>query len=164
MAANVERALAAAEPAAAPRFAANLAAYTRELKALDAEVARQTGSLANKKLVTDHDAFGYYLDRYGLELVGSVIPGADTSAELSGRDIRDLVARIRATRVKAVFTEASLPARAAETVAAEAGVRVVAGEGALYGDSLGPPGSDADTYLKMIRHNTATIVGALGGS
>jgi zinc/manganese transport system substrate-binding protein len=164
MAANVERALAAAEPAAASRFAANLAAYTRELKALDADVARQTGSLATKKLVTNHDAFGYYLDRYGLELVGSVIPSADTSAELSGRDIRDLVARIRATRVKAVFTEASLPARAAETIAAEAGVKVVAGEGALYGDSLGPPGSDADTYVKMIRHNTATIVGALGGS
>ena len=164
MAANVERALAAAEPGGASRFAANLAAYTRELRALDAEVARQIDSLANKKLVTNHDAFGYYLDRYGLELVGSVIPSADTSAELSGRDVRDLVARIRATKVKAIFTEASLPARAAETVAAEAGVKVVAGEGALYGDSLGPPGSDADTYLKMIRHNTATIVGALSGS
>jgi ABC-type Zn uptake system ZnuABC Zn-binding protein ZnuA len=164
MAANVERALAQAAPAAAAAFEANLAAYTRELKALDTEVARQIGSLANKKLVTNHDAFGYYIDRYGLELVGSVIPSADSSAELSGRDVRDLVARIRATRVKAIFTETSLPARAAETVAAEAGVRVVAGEGALYGDSLGPPGSDADTYVKMIRHNTATIVGALSGS
>jgi ABC-type Zn uptake system ZnuABC Zn-binding protein ZnuA len=164
MAANVERALAAAEPAGASRFAANLDAYTRELRALDAEVARQIDSLANKKLVTNHDAFGYYIDRYGLELVGSVIPSADTSAELSGRDVRDLVARIKATRVKAIFTEASLPARAAETVAAEAGVKVVAGEGALYGDSLGPPGSDADTYVKMIRHNTATIVSALSGS
>jgi zinc/manganese transport system substrate-binding protein len=164
MATNVERALARAEPAAAAAFAANLAAYSRELKALDAEVARQLGSLANKKLVTNHDAFGYYIDRYGLELVGSVIPSADTSAELSGRDIRDLVAKIKATKVKAVFTEASLPPRAAETIAAEAGVKVVGGEGALYGDSLGPAGSDADTYLKMIRHNTATIVSALSGS
>jgi zinc/manganese transport system substrate-binding protein len=164
MAANVGRALTAADPAAAPRFAANLAAYTRELKALDAEVARQLDSLANRKLVTNHDAFGYYIDRYGLELVGSVIPSADTSAELSGRDIRELVARIKATRVKAVFTEASLPSRTAETIAAEAGVKVVGGEGALYGDSLGPAGSDADTYLKMIRHNTATIVSNLSGS
>jgi ABC-type Zn uptake system ZnuABC Zn-binding protein ZnuA len=164
MAANVERALATAEPAAAPRFAANLAAYTRELRALDADVARQIDSLANKKLVTDHDAFGYYIDRYGLELVGSVIPSSDTSAELSGRDIRDLVARIKATKVKAVFTEASLPARAAETIASEAGVKVVGGEDALYGDSLGPPGSDGDTYLRMLRHNTATIVGNLSGS
>jgi ABC-type Zn uptake system ZnuABC Zn-binding protein ZnuA len=164
MAANVERGLAAAEPADAGRFAANLAAYTRELKALDAEVARQIASLANKKLVTDHDAFGYYLDRYGLQLVGSVIPSFDTSAELSGRDIRDLVARIRATRVKAIFTEASLPPKTAETIAREAGVKVVGGPDALYGDSLGPPGSDADTYLKMIRHNTAAIVANLGGS
>jgi len=164
MAANVERALAAAEPAAAAGFAANLAAYTRELEALDAEVARQTESLANKKLVTNHDALGYYIDRYGLELVGSVIPSSDTSAELSGRDIRDLVARIKATGVKAVFTEASLPPKTAETIAGEAGVKVVGGEDALYGDSLGPAGSDGDTYLKMIRHNTATIVGNLSGS
>jgi ABC-type Zn uptake system ZnuABC Zn-binding protein ZnuA len=164
MAANVERGLAAAEPADAGRFEANLAAYTHQLKALDVEVARQIDSLANKKLVTDHDAFGYYIDRYGLQLVGSVIPSFDTSAELSGRDIRDLAARIKATRVKAIFTEASLPPKTAETIAGEAGVKVVGGPDALYSDSLGPPGSDADTYLKMIRHNTATIVANLSGS
>jgi ABC-type Zn uptake system ZnuABC Zn-binding protein ZnuA len=164
MAANVERGLAAAEPAAAASFEANLASYTAQLRALDAEVERQLGSLANKKVVTNHDAFGYYLDRYGLELVGSVIPSFDTSAELSGRDIRDLVAKIRATKVKAVFSESSLPPKAAETIAAEAGVKVVVGKDAWYGDALGPPGSDGDTYLKMIRHNTATIVSNLSGS
>jgi ABC-type Zn uptake system ZnuABC Zn-binding protein ZnuA len=164
MAANIERALAQAEPAAAARFQANLTTYTRQLEELDAEVARQVDSLANKKLVTDHDAFGYYIDRYGLELVGTVIPTLDTSAELSGRDVRDLVAKIRATKVKAVFTEASLPPKTAETVAGEAGVKVVSGDDALYGDSLGPAGSDGDTYLKSIRHNTATIVSNLSGS
>jgi zinc/manganese transport system substrate-binding protein/manganese/iron transport system substrate-binding protein len=164
MAANIERGLAAAEPADATAFAANLAAYTKELEALDAEVERQIDSLANKKVVTNHDAFGYYLDRYGLELVGSVIPSFDTSAELSGRDIRDLVAKIKATGVKAIFSETSLPPRAAETIGREAGVRVVVGEDALYGDALGPPGSDGDTYLKMIRHNTATIVENLSGA
>jgi ABC-type Zn uptake system ZnuABC Zn-binding protein ZnuA len=164
MAANVERALAAAEPAGTAAFAANLDRYTGQLRALDAEVARQVDSLANRKLVTNHDAFGYYLDRYGLELVGSVIPSFDSSAELSGADIRELVARIEATGVRAVFAEATLPPRAAETIAAEAGVRVVTGEDALYGDGLGPPGSGADTYLGMIRHNTATIVGNLGGT
>jgi ABC-type Zn uptake system ZnuABC Zn-binding protein ZnuA len=164
MATNVERALAQAAPGAAPQLEANLAAYQRELEALDAEVARQIGSLANKKLVTNHDAIGYYIDRYGLEFVGSIIPSADTSAELSGRDVRDLVAKIRQSKVKAIFSETSLPPRTAETIAREAGVKVVEGDDALYGDSLGPPGSDADTYVKMIRHNTATIVGALGGS
>jgi zinc/manganese transport system substrate-binding protein/manganese/iron transport system substrate-binding protein len=164
MAATIERGLATAEPAAAAGFEANLAAYTKQLGALDAEVERQIDSLANKKVVTNHDAFGYYLDRYGLELVGSVIPSFDTSAELSGRDIRDLVAKVRATKVKAIFSETSLPARAAETIGREAGVKVVVGEDALYGDALGPPGSDGDTYLKMIRHNTTTIVENLSGS
>ena len=164
MAANIERGLAAAEPADATAFAANLTAYTKELEALDAEVERQIDSLANKKLVTNHDAFGYYIDRYGLELVGSVIPSFDSSAELSGRDIRDLVAKVRATGAKAIFSETSLPPRAAETIGREAGVKVVVGADALYGDALGPPGSDGDTYLKMIRHNTATIVENLSGA
>jgi ABC-type Zn uptake system ZnuABC Zn-binding protein ZnuA len=164
MAATIERGLAAADPAGAAAYGAGLAAYTKQLRALDAEVERQVDSLANRKVVTDHDAFGYYLDRYGLELVGSVIPSFDSSAELSGRDIRDLVARIRATRVRAVFSETTLPPRTAETIGREAGVRVVVGSEALYGDALGPPGSDGDTYLKMIRHNTATIVGNLSGS
>jgi manganese/iron transport system substrate-binding protein len=164
MAANIERGLAAAEPSAAGAFRANLAAYTKDLRALDAQVQRQVDSLANRKVVTDHDAFGYYLDRYGLELVGSVIPSFDSSAELSGRDIRDLVARIRATRVKAVFSETSLPPRAAETIGREAGVKVVTGTDALYGDSLGPSGSDGDTYIRMIQHNTRTIVSNLSGT
>ena len=164
MAANIERGLAAAEPAAAAAFEANLAAYTKALRALDAEVERQVDSLANKKVVTNHDAFGYYLDRYGLELVGSVIPSFDSSAELSGRDIRDLVAKVRATGAKAIFSETSLPPRAAETIGREAGVKVVVGTDALYGDALGPRGSDGDTYVKMIRHNTATIVGNLSGA
>ena len=164
MAANIERGLAAAEPSAAGAFRANLAAYTGQLHALDAEVQRQVDSLANRKVVTDHDAFGYYLDRYGLELVGSVIPSFDSSAELSGRDLRDLVAKVRATRAKAIFSETSLPPKAAETIGREAGVRVVTGEDALYGDALGPPGSDGDTYIKMIEHNTRTIVSNLSAS
>jgi ABC-type Zn uptake system ZnuABC Zn-binding protein ZnuA len=164
MAANIERGLARVEPAWAGAFEANLAAYTKDLRALDADVERQTASLANRKVVTNHDAFGYYLDRYHLELVGSVIPSFDSSAELSGRDIRDLVARIRATGATAIFSETSLPPRTAETIGREAGVRVVTGEDALYGDSLGPPGSDGDTYIKMIEHNTRTIVSNLSGT
>jgi ABC-type Zn uptake system ZnuABC Zn-binding protein ZnuA len=164
MAANIEGGLARVEPAAAASFQANLAAYTRQLEALDAEIRRQVDSLANRKVVTNHDAFGYYLDRYGLELVGSVIPSFDSAAELSGRDLRDLVAKVKATGVRAIFSETTLPPRAAEAIGREAGVKVVVGADALYGDALGPPGSDADTYLKMLRHNTTTIVSNLSGS
>jgi ABC-type Zn uptake system ZnuABC Zn-binding protein ZnuA len=164
MAANIERAMASADPADAGAFRANLAPYTKQLQTLDGEVQRQIDGLANKKLVTNHDALGYYIDRYGLQFVGSIIPNSDTSAELSGRDIRDLVAKIKATGVKAVFSQTSLPPRTAETIAHEAGVKVVEGEDALYGDSLGPTGSDGDTYLKMVRHNTRTIVSNLSGA
>ena len=121
--------------------------------------APRSARLANKQLVTDHDSFGYYVDRYGLDYVGSVIPSFDSQAELSPTDVHDLVASIKAQGVKAIFTEASLPPKTAAAIAREAGVKVVAGDDGLYGDSLGPPGSDGDTYLKMMEHNTRAIVG-----
>jgi ABC-type Zn uptake system ZnuABC Zn-binding protein ZnuA len=164
MVANIEQALAGADSADASYFKRNLDAYDAKLDALDAEVARQIDSLANKKLVTNHDAFGYYIDRYHLDFVGSIIPSFDTSAELSAKDIADIVAKIKATGVKAVFSESSLPPKTAETIANEAHVKVVEGENALYGDTLGPAGSDGATYLQMVEHNTRTVVANLGST
>jgi ABC-type Zn uptake system ZnuABC Zn-binding protein ZnuA len=162
MVTNLARAMGEADPDHAAAYAGALASYAGQLDALDAEIRGQIATLTDKKLVTNHDAFGYYVERYGLDFVGSVIPSFDSQAELSSRQLSGLVARIRAQGVKAVFSESSLPPKTAETVAREAGVTVVSGAGALYGDTLGPPGSDADTYLKMMRHNTRTIVTALG--
>ena len=163
MVANIGRALAAADPAGAATYDANQRAYTAELDALDAEIEREVATIpaADRKLVTNHEAFNYYARAYHLEVVGSVIPSFDTSAELSVREVAELVDKIRATGVKAVFSEASLPPQTAETIGREAGVKVVAGEDALYGDSLGPDGSDAATYLAMMRHNTRVIVASL---
>jgi zinc/manganese transport system substrate-binding protein/manganese/iron transport system substrate-binding protein len=158
MATNIADELAAADPENAATYRANLADYAAQLAALDREIGAQIDTLANKKLVTNHDAFAYYVARYGLDFVGSVIPSFDTQAELSPSDVHDLVARIRAEGVKAIFTEESLPPKTAEAIAAEAGVEVVGGDAGLYGDSLGPAGSDGDTYLKMMRHNTKAIV------
>jgi zinc/manganese transport system substrate-binding protein/manganese/iron transport system substrate-binding protein len=158
MAANIAAALVAADPADAAAYEANLATYSAKLDALDADIAAQIATLTNKKLVTNHDAFGYYVRRYGLDFVGSVIPSFDSQAELSPTDVNDLVAAITAQGVKAIFTETSLPPKTAEAIATEAGVKVVAGADGLYGDSLGPPGSDGDTYLKMMAHNTRSIV------
>jgi ABC-type Zn uptake system ZnuABC Zn-binding protein ZnuA len=158
MVTNIARALTAADPDATGTFAANLTAYTAALDALDARITSRIATLTDKKLVTNHDAFGYYVDHYGLEFVGSVIPSFDSQAELSPHDVNELVEKIKAEDVKAVFSEASLPPKTAAAIAAEAGVKVVAGEGALYGDSLGPPGSDGDTYVKMMTHNTEAIV------
>ena len=155
---NIAAALAAADPDHRADYEANEAAYDAELDRLDQEIAGQIGALTNKQLVTNHDAFGYYIDRYGLDFVGSIIPSFDSQAELSARDISNIVNLIKSTGVKAVFSESSLPPKTAEAIGRDAGVTVVAGEDALYGDSLGPPGSDGDTYLKMLRHNTREIV------
>lgn len=158
MVTNIANGLSKASPSNASRYAANLAAYRAQLDALDQEIEGKIAGLSNRKLVSNHDAFGYYVARYGLTFVGSVIPSFDSQAELSASELQQLVTKIEAEGVKAVFSETSLPAKTAETIAKEAGVKVVEGDGALYGDSLGPAGSDGDTYLKMMRHNTDTIV------
>ncbi|WP_243711300.1 metal ABC transporter substrate-binding protein [Actinomadura sp. KC216] len=153
------------DPADKAAYETNLTTYTGKLKQLDAWIAGQINSLPveQRKLVTNHDAFGYYIDRYRLTFVGSIIPSFDTSAELSGKQLNSLVAKIKSTGVKAVFSESSLPPKTAETIGREAGVKVVAGEDSLYGDTLGPAGSAGATYLEMERHNTTTIVTALKG-
>jgi len=165
MAQNIEKAFAAADPADAAAYERNLADYSAKLDALDADIQAKIGKLppGDRKLVTNHDAFGYYIDRYRLQFVGSIIPSFDTSAELSAQDVDDIVAKIKQTGAKAVFSESSLPPKTAESIARRAGVKVVAGEDALYGDTLGPQGSAGDTYLKMEEHNTDVIVQALGG-
>lgn len=158
MAAAMEK----ANPDAASDIQKNLATYKAKLTKLDSDIKNQVAGLTNKKLVTNHDAFGYYIDHYGLEFVGSIIPSFDTTAELSATQIAEIVATIKSTGTEAVFSESSLPPKTAEAIGSEAGVKVVAGEDALYGDTLGPPGSDGDTYIKMLEHNTKVIVGNLG--
>ena len=155
---SIGEALSKAAPQHAAAYQRNEAEYLDQLDALDAEVRGQVVKLPNKKVVTNHDAFGYYLDHYGLEFVGSIIPSFDTQAELSADNIGDIVGKIKSSGVKAVFSESSLPPKTAEAIGKEAGVKVVAGEDALYGDTLGPKGSAGDTYLKMIRHNTKALV------
>ena len=157
MAAAMEK----AAPDAAADIQKNLATYKDKLTKLDTDIKSQVAGLTNKKLVTNHDAFGYYIDHYGLEFVGSIIPSFDTSAELSASQIAEIVATIKSTGTRAVFSESSLPPKTAEAIGKEAGVKVVAGEDALFGDTLGPDGSDGDTYIKMLEHNTKVIVGNL---
>lgn len=162
---NIADAFAAQDPADRVAYEAGYTAYAAKLDTLDKDIQRRIDAVpaGQRKLVTNHDAFGYYVDRYQLQFVGSIIPSFDTSAELSGKDISGLVAKIKATGVKAIFSETSLPPKTAETIGREAGVRVVEGEDALYGDTLGPAGSAGATYLTMMEHNTNTISGALRG-
>jgi ABC-type Zn uptake system ZnuABC Zn-binding protein ZnuA len=155
---TITAALVAADPPHQRDYEANEAAYAAELDRLDGQIAAEIAGLGNKKVVANHDALGYYVGRYGLEFVGSIIPSFDTSAELSAADVSGVVTRIRQASVKAIFSESSLPRKTADAIGRDAGVAVVAGDDALYVDSLGPPGSNGDTYLKMLRHNTRVLV------
>ena len=157
MVANVRNGLSSVDSANASIYQGNERAYNAQLDALRSDIARQLTVLTNKKIVTNHDALGYYIDEFGLTYVGSIIPSFDSQAELSSSQVTDIVAKIKAEQVKAIFTESSLPDRVAQTISDEAGVKIVAGEDSLYADSMGVEGSDADTYLKMERHNTSVI-------
>ena len=142
-------------------YMANAAAYEKKLNDLDQYIREQIASVppANRKLVTNHDAFGYYLDSYGLTFVGSVIPSMDTSYEPSAKELVGLLQAIKEQQVKAIFTESSVNPSLAKKIGQEAGVKVV--DGALYGDTLGPPGSGADTLDGMLKINTDVIVANL---
>ena len=112
--------------------------------------------------MTNHDSFGYFTAAYGITYVGSVIPSFDDNAEPSAAEIDALVAAISQTGVKAVFSEASINPKAADTIAAEAGVTVYSGDDALYGDSLGPAGSAGATYIASQLHNVSLILQSWG--
>lgn len=155
---NIQAAFDAVSPSDKATFDKNATDYLSQLDKLDSDIKSQLSTLSSKKIVSNHDAFGYYIDHFGLTFVGSIIPSFDTQTELSQKDINDLVGKIKSQGVKAIFSESSLPPKTSETISKEAGVKVVEGKDALYGDTLGPPGSEGDTYLNMERHNTKELV------
>lgn len=134
-----------------------------ELESLHRDIQEQLSVIPDerRKLVTNHDALGYFADRYGFDVVATVIPGGSTLAEPSAADLADLADLLRREGVRAVFTDTTASPDLAETVAAEVGGEVRVHR--LYTGSLGPEGSGAETYGGMMRANAATISGALGG-
>jgi len=154
---KIVTALSTAAPADKATFEANAAAYASQLTALDAELTAQVATIpaANRKLVTFHDAFPYFARHFGFELVGVVV--ANVGQEPTASELAALVEKVKATGVKAVFSEAQFNPKLAKTLADEAGItRVVT---TLYNDALGP--APADTYMGMMRWNMQQIVEAL---
>jgi ABC-type Zn uptake system ZnuABC Zn-binding protein ZnuA len=140
----------------------NARRYVARLKAMDAANMRALRAVpvAQRKLVTNHDAFGYFAAHYDIRVLGSVLDSLSASAQPSARDIARLVAKIRGAHVKAIFTESSINPKLEQQIAGEAGVRVYAN---LYGDTLGPAGSKGATYVQMERWNVSAIVAGLLG-
>lgn len=157
----VERALRAHYPSHAATYAANAARYREQLAALDRDIRALMNSVppARRQLVTTHDAFRYFAQRYDLNLVASIW-GISTETEPSAREVARIVGAIREFRVPAVFIETTINPKLMQRIAAEADVRV--GE-PLYGDSVGRPGSGADNYLGMMRANAQAIARGLAG-
>ena len=158
----VRDALAKADPGGRRSYQRRAAAYVEKLRKLDAGIADCVGRVPpdKRKIVTTHDALGYFADRYRVTVTGAVIPSLSTQAQASARDVDKLVEQIRGERVEAIFPEASLTQKLEQAISREAGAKV---GGKLYADTLGPEGSGASTYLDATRHNAAELVDGMSG-
>ena len=137
-----------------------VAAYRSELIALDAEVEEILAPLhpEDRLLITNHDALGYFADRYGFGLLGTVIPSGSTLEATNPSALQDLLEVIEHTGVAAIFSETTHSSHDAEALGQEAGVQVIT----LNTGSLGPEGSDSGTYIGFVRSNAQKIVDGLG--
>jgi ABC-type Zn uptake system ZnuABC Zn-binding protein ZnuA len=152
--------LARVRPSGAGNFERNALAYSRRLLSLKQWVSAEVATLPpeRRQLVTSHDAFGYFAHDYGFTIHS--INGLSTEGEVDARHLAGLVDLLRRERIRAVFAESSANPRLVANLLEETGA--VLG-GTLYADGLGPPGSGAESYGKMYRHNVLAIVGALEG-
>jgi ABC-type Zn uptake system ZnuABC Zn-binding protein ZnuA len=158
--ANIRDAFTKADPDGAAVYEANATAYNKRLDDLDAWIKSQVATIpvADRKLVMDHASHGYFADRYGFSIVGTVIPGVGTGETPTAKQLSDLTAAIRASGAKAIFVEAQENPRLAQQIAAETGITVVDD---LLDHSLTTADGVAPTYIDMMKFDTRRIVEAL---
>jgi zinc/manganese transport system substrate-binding protein len=153
----IRDALVRADLAGRSTYERRTAAYERRLRLLDAGVARCIDAVApsKRRIVTTHESLRYLARRYGLEIAGSVLPSLSTQTQPSAREVERLVSRIRSEKVSAIFPESALNPKLERAVARESGAEVAQ---PLWVDSLGRPGSGADTYLRATASNADRLV------
>jgi ABC-type Zn uptake system ZnuABC Zn-binding protein ZnuA/ABC-type Mn2+/Zn2+ transport system permease subunit len=159
----IRDALVKANPSAKGTYERSAKAYVAKLKRLDAGIRAcfDTVPASQRKLVTDHDAFNYFARRYGIDVIGAVIPSQTTQAQASAGDVAKLSALIRREHVRAVFPESSINPKLAKAIARQTGA---SSSYTLYGDTLGPKGSRGATYVTMERANADQMMrGFTGG-
>jgi zinc/manganese transport system substrate-binding protein len=156
--ANIRDALAAADPADAAAFHANAGRYLAELGALDAEVRAAVAKIPpeRRKVISTHDAFGYFADAYGIAFIAPL--GVSTETEPSARDIAGIIGQIKQAKIPAVFLENMSDDRLIGRIAAESGAKL---GGTLYSDALTGEKGDAPTYIAMVKHNITALTSAL---
>lgn len=157
---NAQKALTALDPSGKATYAANASAYLKKLGAADAYARGQFAALpaSRRQIVTNHDALNYFAARYGLKIVGAVIPGLSTEREPSARELASLISAVKKSGAKVIFTENTVNTRLAEALAKETGARIAP---PLYTDALGPQGSAGETFLKAFRFDVDSMVKAL---
>ena len=140
-------------------YVGNAATYSARLDELHGWIEEQVGVIPSRRrlLVTSHDSFQYFAERYGFEVVGTVIPGTTTEVEPSAEDLAGLADLVEERGVPAIFGETNVSDRLADAVSKETGAQLVR----LYSGSLGPAGSGAETYIGIVRINVERIVEAL---
>jgi zinc/manganese transport system substrate-binding protein len=155
---NISDGLSRADPAGAATYSANAAAYLARLDALDGEVRAAVAQIpqARRKVISTHDAFGYFAAAYGIAFIAP--QGVSTESEASARDIAAIITQVRSGKIPAVFLENITDPRLMRRIAAETGARV---GGTLYSDSLTEEKGDAPTYIDMVRHNIRALTSAL---
>lgn len=154
---NIARALSQADPANAALYEGNARDYIQQMQALDEQVRKAMADIPaeRRKIVTTHDAFGYFADAYGLEVIAPL--GISTSAEPSAKDISAVIRQIKEQKIPAVFLENVKNNKLQDQIARETGAKV---GGMLYSDALATSG-EAASYLGMMRHNTGVITEAI---
>ncbi len=157
--ANIRDALAAADPADAEAFLANAVRYQAELDALEAEVRAAVEKIPppRRKVISTHDAFGYFAVAYGVEFIAP--EGVSTETEPSARDVGAIVRQIKSAKIPAVFLENISDPRLVRQIAAETGAKV---GGTLFSDALTDEKGVSPTYIAMVRHNIKALTSALG--
>ena len=158
---NIAEAYCAADAADCDVFRANAASYDAKLAALDADIRSAVASIPAEKrtIITSHDAFGYFANEYGLKFLAP--EGISTDSEASASDVAKLIDQLRADKASALFVENISDPRLVSQISAETGIKV---GGALYSDALSATDGPASTYIDLMRHNIATIKGAILGS
>ncbi len=149
------------DPANRPAYEERAEAYRSKLERLDSWIVEQVGKIPeeNRKLVTDHAAFGYFATRYGFEQVGAVFPGFSTLSSPSARELAELEDKIRAFGIPAIFVGTTVNPSLAEQIAADTETRVVF----LYTGSLSGPDGPAGSYIDLMRYDVEAIVRGLAG-
>jgi ABC-type Zn uptake system ZnuABC Zn-binding protein ZnuA len=157
---NIRDGLSQADPAGAATYRANADAYIAQLKELDRWIAAQVQAIPPERrlLVTNHESFGYFADRYGFKVVGTIMPSVSTGASPSAQQLAALINQIKSAKVKAIFLETGTNPQLAKQIAQETGILVVT---ELYTHSLTEAKGPAPTYLMMMKYNVQAIVNAL---